>query len=121
MTPTEAMNELTENIKQNVEKFTINNVIKVLVENDQYTIANLIFLGMGLYLTFQGKSDFRIQICLTNFLPDEIKRDLILLHDVQRFDPKLLFDAHSILCLRSNAFILKRLDNLQDLQNNKLQ
>lgn len=72
MTPTEAMNELTENIKQNVEKFTINNVIKVLVENDQYTIANLIFLGMGLYLTaccFKGNQTLGFRFASPTFYP----------------------------------------------------
>ena len=49
--PTEAMNDLTKNIKENLEKFTIDALIKLMMDDGSYNNANILFVCMGLYLT----------------------------------------------------------------------
>ena len=70
--PTETMNELTEKIKSNLEMYTIDALIKVFMDSKSYSIANIIFVQMGLYLTaciFKGNQTMGFRFASPTFYP----------------------------------------------------
>lgn len=84
---------------------------QVILDRKHHLCANGTILNS---MHLQREPNDGIPICLSHFLPYEVKWDPNEQHDVQRADFEPLFDAHYVLSLWTYAIIRQRIGNFQD-------